>query len=46
MASPAIWQDGSLVFNDIVSISYIRIAIFILALIFLAVFLFGIILHG
>ena len=34
------WLDGSLVFNDIVSISYIRIAIFVLALIFLAVFLF------
>ena len=28
------WLDGSLVFNDIVSISYIRIAIFVLALIF------------
>ena len=34
------WLDGSLVINDIVSISYIRIAIFVLALIFLAVFLF------
>ena len=33
------WLDGSLVFNDIVSISYIRIAIFVLALLFLAVFL-------
>ena len=33
------WLDGSLVFNDIVQISYIRIAIFVLALIFLAVFL-------
>ncbi len=33
------WLDGSMVINDIVSISYIRIAIFILALIFLAVFL-------
>ncbi|MEM9707404.1 MAG: urea ABC transporter permease subunit UrtB [Pseudomonadota bacterium] len=34
------WLDGSLVFNDIVSISYIRIAIFVLALIFLGLFLF------
>ncbi|MEM0947483.1 MAG: urea ABC transporter permease subunit UrtB [Pseudomonadota bacterium] len=34
------WLDGSLVVNDIVSISYIRIAIFILALLFLALFLF------
>ncbi|MEL7151910.1 MAG: urea ABC transporter permease subunit UrtB [Pseudomonadota bacterium] len=34
------WLDGSLVFNDIVSISYIRIAIFVLALLFLALFLF------
>ncbi len=34
------WLDGSLVFNDIVSISYIRIAIFVLALVFLALFLF------
>ena len=34
------WLDGSMVINDIVSISYIRIAIFILALIFLALFLF------
>ncbi|MEM6310682.1 MAG: urea ABC transporter permease subunit UrtB [Pseudomonadota bacterium] len=33
------WLDGSLVFNDIVQISYIRIAIFVLALVFLAVFL-------
>lgn len=33
------WLDGSLVFNDIVSISYIRIAIFVLALVFLALFL-------
>ena len=33
------WLDGSLVFNDIVSISYIRIAIFAMALIFLALFL-------
>ncbi len=33
------WLDGSLVFSDIVSISYIRIAIFVLALLFLALFL-------
>ncbi len=34
------WLDGSLVINDIVSISYIRIAIFVLALLFLMLFLF------
>ncbi|MCF1709229.1 urea ABC transporter permease subunit UrtB [Tabrizicola sp. J26] len=34
------WLGGALTFNDIVSISYIRIAIFVLALIFLGVFLF------
>ena len=34
------WLDGAWVINDVVSISYIRIAIFVLALIFLAVFLF------
>ena len=34
------WLDGAMVMNDVVSISYIRIAIFILALIFLGVFLF------
>ncbi|MEC8629282.1 MAG: urea ABC transporter permease subunit UrtB [Pseudomonadota bacterium] len=39
LTSPA-WLDGSWVMNDIVSISYIRIAIFVLALIFLCVFLF------
>ncbi len=39
LTSPA-WLDGALVINDIVSISYIRIAIFVLALIFLGVFLF------
>jgi urea transport system permease protein len=39
LTSPA-WLDGSWVLNDVVSISYIRIAIFVLALIFLAVFLF------
>ncbi len=39
LTSPA-WLDGSLIFNDVVQISYIRIAIFVLALIFLALFLF------
>lgn len=39
LTSPA-WLDGAWVLNDVVSISYIRIAIFILALIFLGVFLF------
>ncbi|MEM1288990.1 MAG: urea ABC transporter permease subunit UrtB [Pseudomonadota bacterium] len=34
------WLDGAWVMNDVVSISYIRIAIFVLALIFLAIFLF------
>ncbi|WP_299356827.1 urea ABC transporter permease subunit UrtB [uncultured Shimia sp.] len=34
------WLDGAWMMNDVVSISYIRIAIFILALIFLGVFLF------
>ncbi|MEW9920464.1 urea ABC transporter permease subunit UrtB [Marimonas sp. MJW-29] len=34
------WLNGSLVINDVIAISYIRIAIFVLALIFLAVFLF------
>ena len=34
------WLDGSLVFNDIVAISYIRIAIFVLAAIFLVLLLF------
>jgi urea transport system permease protein len=38
LTSPA-WLDGSLVINDIVSISFIRIAIFVLALLFLALFL-------
>ncbi|MEX0282828.1 MAG: urea ABC transporter permease subunit UrtB, partial [Arenibacterium sp.] len=33
------WLNGSWVINDIVSISYIRIAIFVLALLFLALFL-------
>ncbi len=39
LTAPA-WLDGSLVINDIVSISYIRIAIFVLALAFLALILF------
>ncbi|SFJ39304.1 urea ABC transporter permease subunit UrtB [Celeribacter neptunius] len=39
LTSPG-WLDGALSFNDVVSISYIRIAIFVLALIFLGVFLF------
>ncbi|MCH2069100.1 MAG: urea ABC transporter permease subunit UrtB [Shimia sp.] len=34
------WLDGAWVMNDVVSISYIRIAIFILALIFLGIFLY------
>ena len=34
------WLDGALTFNDVVSISYIRIAIFALALMFLAFFLY------
>ena len=34
------WLDGALVLNDVVAISYIRIAIFVLALVFLAIFLF------
>lgn len=33
------WLDGALSFNDVVSISYIRIAIFVLALVFLLFFL-------
>jgi urea transport system permease protein len=39
LTSPA-WLDGALVINDVVSISYIRIAIFVLALVFLAFYLF------
>ncbi|SPF78239.1 urea ABC transporter permease subunit UrtB [Pseudoprimorskyibacter insulae] len=39
LTSPA-WLDGALVFNDVVSISYIRIAIFVLAVIFLGLILF------
>ena len=34
------WLDGALVINDIVSISYIRIAIFVLGLVFLLLLLF------
>ncbi|TMV92577.1 urea ABC transporter permease subunit UrtB [Thioclava sp. BHET1] len=33
------WLEGALQFNDIVSISYIRIAIFVLALVFLGLYL-------
>ena len=39
LTSPA-WLDGALVFNDVISISYIRIAIFVMALIFLALIIF------
>ena len=39
LTSPS-WLDGAWVINDVVSISYIRIAIFFLALLFLALFLF------
>ncbi|WP_243611273.1 urea ABC transporter permease subunit UrtB [Shimia aestuarii] len=39
LTSPG-WLDGAWVMNDVVSISYIRIAIFVLALTFLALFLF------
>jgi urea transport system permease protein len=39
LTSPG-WLDGAWVMNDVVSISYIRIAIFVLALIFLGFFLF------
>ena len=34
------WLDGALVINDVIGISYIRIAIFVLALIFLVLILF------
>jgi urea transport system permease protein len=34
------WLGGALVFNDVVSISYIRVAIFVLALIFLFLLLY------
>lgn len=39
LTSPG-WLDGALVFNDVIQISYIRIAIFVLALLFLALLLF------
>ncbi|KUP90726.1 urea ABC transporter permease subunit UrtB [Tritonibacter horizontis] len=39
LTSPG-WLDGALVMNDVLAISYIRIAIFVLALIFLGLFLF------
>ncbi|WP_425101717.1 urea ABC transporter permease subunit UrtB [Tropicibacter sp. S64] len=39
LTSPG-WLDGALVFNEVVAISYIRIAIFVLALIFLGLILF------
>ncbi|RID90876.1 urea ABC transporter permease subunit UrtB [Gemmobacter lutimaris] len=38
LTAPA-WLDGALSFNDIISISYIRVAIFLLALLFLGFFL-------
>ncbi|MES2844070.1 MAG: urea ABC transporter permease subunit UrtB [Pseudomonadota bacterium] len=38
LTSPA-WLDGALVFNDVVAISYIRIAIFVMAMLFLVFFL-------
>ena len=34
------WLDGALVFSDVIQISYIRIAIFVMALIFLGLILF------
>jgi urea transport system permease protein len=39
LTSPA-WLDGALVINDVIAISYIRIAIFVLALVFLGLILF------
>ena len=39
LTSPA-WLDGALSFNDVLSISYIRIAIVVLALLFLLFFLY------
>ena len=39
LTSPG-WLDGALVLNDVVSISYIRIAIFVLGIIFLFLLLF------
>ncbi|MEM9437353.1 MAG: urea ABC transporter permease subunit UrtB [Pseudomonadota bacterium] len=39
LTSPG-WLDGALVFNDVIAISYIRIAIFVMALMFLALIVF------
>jgi urea transport system permease protein len=39
LTSPG-WLDGALVFSDVIQISYIRIAIFVLALLFLGLILF------
>ncbi len=39
LTSPG-WLDGAWVINDVISISHIRIAIFVLALVFLGIFLF------
>ena len=39
LTSPS-WLDGAWVINDVISISHIRIAIFVLALVFLGIFLF------
>ncbi len=39
LTSPA-WLEGAITFNDVVSISSIRVAIFVLALLFLGLFLF------
>ena len=39
LTSPA-WLDGNLAFNEVISISYIRVAIFVLALLFLGLLLF------
>jgi urea transport system permease protein len=39
LTSPG-WLDGALVINDVIAISYIRIAIFVLALLFLVLLLF------
>ncbi|WP_026756915.1 urea ABC transporter permease subunit UrtB [Sediminimonas qiaohouensis] len=39
LTSPG-WLDGALVINDVIQISYIRIAIFVLALLFLGLLLF------
>lgn len=39
LTSPA-WLDGALVFNDVIAISYIRIAIFVLALLFLGLIIY------